>query len=106
MGYSGFGLRRHSFAFLLGYGFKDGVGSLLNPVQRLCECLLGAAVKLDVVASCGAGVKADGVADDERHGLGFGFLPGLGAANGSLSLVEHLVCQFVNEYLEGLAGRE
>ena len=54
------GLSRELFpALLLGDGFEDGVGSLLDAVEGLGKHFLGALMELDVVAGGGAGVESD-----------------------------------------------
>jgi hypothetical protein len=45
-------------------------------------------------------------ADDERHGLGFGFAHGLGRWSIVATLVKELVCEFVDEHRRRIRWRE
>ena len=62
--------------------------------------------ELDIVCRSSSGLKSDGLADDESHGLGFGFglahlLRGQGA---TVATMQHLMCDFMHERRKLLGG--
>ena len=87
-------------------GAQDRLCGRLDAMQRLSEGIGVAVVELNVVSGVHARPDAHRGADDERHGLGFGFAHGLGRGSIDPTLVKELVCEFVDEHCRGVGWRE
>ena len=72
-------------------GAQNRFRGRLDAMQRLSEGIGVAVVELNVVSGVHARPDADRGADDERHGLGFGFSDGLGRRSIVATLVKELV---------------
>ncbi len=60
--------------------------------------------KLDIVSGSGSGLKSDGLADDESHGLGFGFAHLFCGQSAALATMQHLVGDLMHEGRKLLGG--
>jgi hypothetical protein len=72
-------------------GDEDRLCGFLDAMQRSTKHVRVAVVELNVVTRVHARPDADRGADDERHGLGFGFAHGLGRWSIVATLVKQLV---------------
>ena len=66
-------------------------------MQRLTQGVRVPVVELNVGSGVHARPDADRGADDERHGLGFGFADGLRRWSIIAALMKELVCEFVDK---------
>ena len=72
-------------------GAEDRLRGRLYAMQRLTQGVRVPVVELNVGSGVHARPDADRGADDERHGLGFGFSDGLGRRSIVATLVKELV---------------
>ena len=87
-------------------GAEDRLRGRLDAMQRLTQGVRVAVIELNVVSGLYARPDADRSADNERHGLGFGFAHGLGRRSIVATLVKELVCELVDEHRGGVGWRE
>jgi hypothetical protein len=83
---------------LEGQSAKNCLRSRLDAIQRLTQGVRVAVVELNVVGGVHARPDTDRGADDERHGLGFGFAHGLGRRSVVTALVKQLVRLCTSEH--------
>jgi len=75
-------------------------------MQRLTQRVRVPVVELNVIRGVNARPDADRGADDERHGLGFGFAHGLGRRPIVAVLMKELVGELMDEHRGGVGCRE
>src|ERR1700722_9497346 len=77
-----------------------------NVIQALEQEFRISPVELDIVLCGGSCFESDGLADDERDRLSFGFADGPGGLGPPRLVVQDLVCKFVRQYSGMLGGVE
>ena len=87
-------------------GAEDRLRGRLGAMQRLTQGVRVPVVELNVGSGVHARPDADRGADDERHGLGFGFSDGLGRRSIVATLVKELVRELMDEHRSGIGWRE
>ena len=81
-----------SRALLGGDAPEDDSSRALDDFQALLQEFGVPMPKLDIVSGSGSGPKADGLADDESHGLGFGLAYLLGGQSAAFATMQQVVC--------------
>ena len=81
-------------------GAEDRLRGRLDTMQRLTQSIHVPIIELNVVSGVHARPDADRCADNERHGLSFGFSEGLGRWAIVATLVEELMrlCSEVHKH--------